>query len=170
MLVALSGSDEAPWQATSAAGASDRGAPPPFFGWGSHPPPSPSTLPGFVRRVWYAVAPASSQFIHTRRDSGSSDDDRNRSAVGAPGRAGDIRGEIGAEKGDHRGDLLGLGEPAERPPFSDGLEHLLAGLPNAPRLLVGETALPEPRLGRSRTRRERVAADPARRVQVGHQS
>src|SRR6476620_10930893 len=42
------------------------------------------------------------------------DDDRDGASVRAPRRARDIRGTLRAQKSDHRGDLLGLGEPPER--------------------------------------------------------
>ena len=45
---------------------------------------------------------------------GQLEDDRDGAAVGAPGRAGDVAGALGAEEDDHRGDLLRLREPAER--------------------------------------------------------
>ena len=62
-------------------------------------------------------------------------DDRDGPTVRAPGRAGDVRRARRAQEGDHRGDLLGLGEPAERPSRADLREHLVAVA-----LLVGEAA------------------------------
>ena len=55
-----------------------------------------------------------------------SDDDRHGAAVRRPSRAGDVRGLFGREEGDHGGDLLRLGQPAERPPGADLRQHLLA--------------------------------------------
>ena len=57
-------------------------------------------------------------------------------------------GAVGAEEDDHGGDLLGLGEPAERPAGADLREHLVA----VAALLVGESALAQPRVGRGRAR------------------
>src|SRR4029453_13347220 len=76
--------------------------------------------------------------------SGSSDDDRNCAAVGAPGGAGDVRRTIRAEEGHDGGNLLGLGQPTQRSPFPHGLEHFVARLPPARGVLVREPALAAP--------------------------
>src|SRR5262249_17893541 len=81
---------------------------------------------------------------------GPSNDDRDRAAVGAPGGARHVAGTRRAEEGDHGGDLLGLGEPAERAPGGDLGEHLVALA-----LLVGEPTLTQPRLRGGRARRDR---------------
>ena len=70
-----------------------------------------------------------------------------------------------AQKDDHRGDLARLGEPAERPPRADLREHLVAVA-----LLVGESAVAEPRLRRGRAGSHGVAADPVLRVEVGDEA
>src|SRR5919204_6015353 len=70
----------------------------------------------------------------------TSDDDRNGAAVGAPGGAGHVRGAPGAEEHDHGRDLLGRGEPAERPARADLLPHPLA----VAALLICQPPLPEP--------------------------
>ena len=55
-----------------------------------------------------------------------SDDDRNGAAVRAPGGTGHVARAVGAQEDDDRGDLLGLGEPAEWAPRADLREHLFA--------------------------------------------
>ena len=66
------------------------------------------------------------------------------SAVGGPGRAGDVRGPFRAQEDDHRGDLLGLRHAAERPALRHLLEHLVATLADACRPLVGQAAFGQP--------------------------
>ncbi len=77
---------------------------------------------------------------------------------------GDVGGSLGREERDHGGDLLRLGESAERPAGADLREHL-----RALSLLIGETAVAEPGVRRRRAGRDRVAADPVGGVGVGNE-
>src|SRR5581483_6290832 len=94
------------------------------------------------------------------------DDDRDGAAVAAPRRAGDVARTFGAEKDDHGGDFMRFGEPPERPSGADLREHLLARA----LLLVGKTALAEPRLRSRRAGRDGVAADAVLRVEIGDEA
>src|SRR4051794_23762939 len=105
-----------------------------------------------------------------RRKPAFLDDDRHGPAVRAPRGAGHVARLLRTEEHDHRGDLRGLGEPAERPSGADRLQHLVARLPGLRHVLVGETALGEPGVGRSRPGRDGVAADAVLRVQVSDQT
>ena len=62
---------------------------------------------------------------------------------------------VRAQEGDHRGDLVRGGQPADRGAPRDLLEHLLAG--DAPRLrrLVGQAARTEPQIVAHRARERR---------------
>jgi hypothetical protein len=71
-------------------------------------------------------------------------------------------GPVGQQEDDDRGDLGGLGEPAERPPGRDLREH---GITVA--LLLREPAGSEPGVGCRRPGRDDVAADAVGSVDVG---
>src|SRR6187551_78708 len=72
------------------------------------------------------------------------DDDRDGSAVSAPGGSGDIAGAIRAQEDDHGRDLLGVREAAERPALANAFENLLAALAGPLCALVGQAAVGEP--------------------------
>src|SRR6266496_4754997 len=83
----------------------------------------------------------------------SLDDDRDSASVHAPGGARHETGKVRAQEGDHRCDLLRLRKPAQRSAGGDAGEHLVAVA-----LLVGEPALPQPRLRGRGAGRDGVAA------------
>src|SRR5829696_6244107 len=83
------------------------------------------------------------------------DDDRDSAAVRAPGGSRDVRGPLGGQECGDGGDLLRLGKAAEWSAGADLREHFLAVA-----LLVRQPALPQPRIGRGRTRSDRVAPNP----------
>src|SRR5262249_33718018 len=93
-------------------------------------------------------------------------DDRDGSAVRAPGGAGHIRGALRAQETDHGCDFLRLREAPDRPAGADVLQDLITRLMTARRLLVGEAALVEPGACGRRAWSHRVAADAVLRVQV----
>ena len=66
-------------------------------------------------RPWASIAAASSGDRSASLGASRSDDHLHGAAVHAPGGTGDVGGLLGAEEDDHRGDLLHLGEPADRP-------------------------------------------------------
>src|SRR5919109_2140282 len=98
------------------------------------------------------------------------DDDRDGSAVGAPRRTRHVRSTLGAQKADDSGDLLRLGEAAERAARADTREYLLTRVIGASGLLVGKAPVAEPRLGRGRAGRDGVAPDALLRVQVRNEA
>src|SRR5438067_1070308 len=73
---------------------------------------------------------------------------------------------IGAEKGDHRRDLLGLRKAAERTTGTDRADNFVTRLTSARRLLICEPPVGEPCIRRRRPGRDRVATDPVLRVDV----
>ena len=78
------------------------------------------------------------------------------------------------ERGEHRKTITdaissGSAKPSERPAGPDRLQHLVPRLPALLGLLVGEPARREPGVAQRRPRRDRVAADPVLRVEVGHE-
>src|ERR671934_2690381 len=93
-----------------------------------------------------------------------SDDDRNSATVGAPRRARHVSRPLGAEERDDGGNLVRLREPAERPALRHRFEHFLLRLPAHGGLLLGETALSQPRVRSRWARRHGVAPDTVTRV------
>src|SRR3989442_15967195 len=91
----------------------------------------------------------------------SLEDDRDSAAARAPPGSRHVTGTVRAQKDDHRGDLLGPGEPSERPSRAHLLQHRLALA-----LLVGETPLADPGLCCGRPGSDGVTADPVARLEV----
>src|SRR3954470_12183614 len=75
------------------------------------------------------------------------DDDRDGSAVGAPGGARHVGSTLRAQKTDHGRDLLGLYQATKRATGADASEYFYTRLIRARRLLVGETSFAEPGMG-----------------------
>src|SRR5215210_9164472 len=90
--------------------------------------------PAFLLRANARLEGVGNSSDQVRHDS-TLEDDRDGSAVRGPSRARDVRGPFGAEKGDHGGDLLGLGKATDRPSLCDLLEHVLARFRHACRAL-----------------------------------
>src|SRR5581483_2814623 len=108
----------------------------PHPGWGSHPPPSETTISVLLVTFDTALCrlcvdlPSKAGADGTRSVDGlpiaasrrrggrgsTSDDDRDGAAVRAPGGAGDVARALGAEEDDHGGDLVRFGVPTQRPP------------------------------------------------------
>src|SRR5579875_23823 len=115
------------------------------------PHEDPGTPPGAAR------APR----LQTNWPNGTLEDRRDGAAVDRPGGADDVAGELRAQERDHRGDLLGRAEPAERKAPGDRTEGLVAAHPVGGRRLVGEPALPQPQLALDRAGVDGVDEDPA---------
>ena len=111
------------------------------------------------------AASAERSVMPTARGPSASENDRNRAAVGAPGRAGDVRRALGAEEDDDRGDLLRSRQAPQRTSGADLRENVIPVS-----LLVSETSLAEPCVRLGRSGRHRVATDPVLRVQVGDEA
>ena len=77
------------------------------------------------------------------------DDHLDGAAVDGPGGAGDVGGALGAEEDDRGGDLVDLGEAADRALGAGGLERLLAAVGAGELAATGRAGRPAPSTART---------------------